>query len=71
MRRPGQNRGPDNANKIWDGVAERFARDASGEANAFIYKMRDNPDFPEKTYMRIERPILLKVNPNVTRPDRA
>lgn len=44
---------------IWDSVAIRFAVDASGEANAFIFHMRSNPDFPSKTYMRLEKPALL------------
>ena len=54
--------GPDAANNIWDGVAKRFAEDASGEVNAFIYKMRDNPEFPAKTYMRVERPVSSKTS---------
>lgn len=58
--------GQDEADSIWDSVAVRFAVDASGDANAFIYHMRGNPKFRSKTYLRLEKPALLN-NPDVTK----
>ena len=58
--------GKDAAKNIWDDVSRRFAHGSSGEVNAFIHGMRGQPDFLEKTYMDIEKPILER-NPNVTK----
>lgn len=47
-------------------MSTRFAQGASGEVHAFITGMRGEADFAQKTYMKIERPILAE-NPNVTK----
>jgi len=60
--------GADASKKVWDDISTRFAHGASGEVNAFIKDMRDEPDFPKKTYMDLERPILTDpMNTKVTK----
>jgi hypothetical protein len=59
--------GAKKAKDVWDGISRRFAYGASGEVNAFIRGMAADPTFPHKTYMKIERPILVDDNPNVTK----
>lgn len=57
--------GEEGAKNIWDDVSRQFASEASGEVNVFLNRMKNDPALLEKTYMDIEKPILIK-NSNVT-----
>ncbi|CAM2068867.1 RHS repeat protein [Sulfidibacter corallicola] len=50
--------GDDRAKEVWDDISKKFAGGASGDVNAFVKGMKSEPNYMDKTYFAIEKPIL-------------
>jgi len=57
---PGSGLSPTEAASVWDAASIRFAHGASGQVNVFATRAKRRGPFGERTWWRLEKPILNK-----------
>lgn len=58
-----------NAVKVFDTASARFAQEAKGNVNAFTFGAKRMGPHGERTWWRIEQPILRNQNPDFPNPN--